>query len=187
MTEKRVVPLASVATSSGKAEVSALPEIAIVGGTPAQAGRVEEAVQRFLSAGLLLPDLTISFHDSLDSCAGSKGVFWGLSKGISFCSDEVDMVYEHEMAHAWVAANLTDSQRSGFMRRNGLTVWSSHDVPWKERATERVAVIIQQGVSGLPIPPAISEATLRSVREFEKLTGSPDPRLIDWAWQHAAT
>lgn len=184
--EPAVSPHPPPAIAAGERDVSVQPNMTIVGATPAQKGRFELAVLRFLSAGLDLPDMKIAFHDSLESCGGAKGTFWSLPKGISFCSDEIDVVYEHELAHAWAAASLTDSQRSHFMQRNGLATWSDRDVPWNDRATERVAVIIQQGVSGLPLPPSMNEEVLRSVREFERLTGSPDPRMIEWSWQYSA-
>lgn len=40
---------------------------------------------------------------------------------IDICGD-VDFTYEHELAHAWEAANVDDATRRAFMSMRGVTV-----------------------------------------------------------------
>lgn len=72
------------------------------------------------------------------------------------------------------------------MDLRGYEVWSDATFNWNERGTEGAAFIIQQGLSGLPLPPALSDETLSRLAAFELLTGVPDPRLAQWQAEHQA-
>ena len=186
-----VVILATPATEDGPVEgqPTALGQEAVlvseatvtVGATDFQVARLELAVDRFEALGLLLPPVEVRF-DSNDGCGGGKGRFSTETSpwAIQICSPEAGFVYEHELAHAWERANLSDEIRQSFMEQNGYTVWRSHDVPWNERAVEGIALVIQQGISGLPLPPALGSDAVDRLRSFESLTGQPDPRLAEW-------
>ncbi len=180
-----VDPFREVAAPIGlpaeRIDVSTTPRVTVRYGTSAHHQRLDLALARFREAGLALPDLEVVFAGTETSCKGHHGLFqqshtpWR----ITICSD-VGFVYEHELAHGWLAATMTDEQREGFMDLRGYTVWSDHDVPWNERGIEGVAFIIQQGLGGLPLPPALSDEQLSRLDAFEFLTGSPDPRLAEW-------
>lgn len=124
--------------------------------------------------------LEVRFPDDKEGCAGAHGRFTTSTnpRRISICPTELVTVYEHELAHAWERANLTDAQRQTFMEMRGYDVWNDKSVPWRERGMEGAAVIIQQGVNGLPLPPALSDEAMSRLAAFQLLTGFPDPRLV---------
>lgn len=144
--------------------------------------RLSEAVKAFATANLELPDLDISFHTDLESCGEHHGFFRATSETwqIRICSSDMEFVYEHELAHAWVTANVDEGQRSAFIDLRGLEHWAARDVPWNERGTEWAAVIIQQGMSGHPLPPALSSEAKSRLQSFELLTGRAAPSIVDW-------
>lgn len=151
------------------------------GGSPTQIDRLVAALGRFAAAGLELPDVEVVFSGDQADCKGRLGTF---STGfdpwrISICST-IDSVYEHELAHAWERTTLTDGVRASFMRLGGYRSWSDRDTPWNERGVEAVAVVIQQGLAGLPLAPSLGGKTRRDLRLFELLTGIPAPRLVEW-------
>ena len=153
--------------------------LTVIGGSEAQRDRLALALDRFDAAGLPLPDLEVVFTTSNDDCHGHYGLFTETPTPwrIVICSD-ADFVYEHELAHAWERHNLTAETRYDFMERRGYTVWSSHSVDWNERGVEGVALVIQQGISGLPLRPAMSTERISRLEAYELLTGSPAPTLI---------
>lgn len=161
--------------------VSLTPSVMICDGMPEQRQRLDLALRRFREAGLMLPNLEIVFDPSTTSCNGYRGLFqtsfspWR----ISICS-EAGFVYEHELAHAWETAVLSDELREEFMALRGYSVWSDHDVAWNRRGVEDAVVIIQQGLGGLPLPPDLFDEQRSRLAAFELLTGSPDPRLAEW-------
>lgn len=152
------------------------PRVQVVGGSSDQRTRLALALDRFREAGLTLPDLTVVFTDDAGDCYGHIGWFQRSQWTISIC-DDLDFVYEHELAHAWEAANLDDETREAFMEQGEYQEWSSRDVPWNQRAMEGVAVVIQQGLGGYPFRSAPAAEQLEA---FELLTGRADPRLAAW-------
>lgn len=156
--------------------------IAAYSATAAQRSRLSLAVDRFKDVGLRLPPLDVRFFENIDSCRGNHGYFSaGTSPWtIQLCSPDLDWVYEHELAHAWEHETLTDPERREFMESRGLGVWASRDVPWNERGQEWVAVVIQQGLAGAPLPPALSGDVESRLAAFESLTGRLPPVLAEW-------
>jgi hypothetical protein len=150
--------------------------------TPEDLGRLSEAVMAFAEADLELPAVDIWFHTDLEPCGEHFGLFRETSESwqIQICSSDAEFVYEHELAHAWVTANVTDVQRFAFMDLRGLENWADGDVPWNQRGTEWAAVVIQQGVSGLPLPPVLSNEAWSRLQSFELLTGRVAPVLVNW-------
>jgi len=163
-------------------EVSSSPSLTLDGGSTAVTGRLHSAIQRYVDAGLLLPDLHVVLSTDEADCHGAKGYFTADSSPwqITLCTDDLGIVVEHELAHAWERATVDEALRESFMTYAGYTEWRSHDVPWNERAVERIAVVIQQGVAGLPLPLALGEEARGRLEAFELLTSRPDPRLADW-------
>lgn len=155
---------------------------AVHNATPENLYRLGEAVMAFTTADLDLPTLDVRFHSDRGPCDGYHGVFrtTSESKQVRICSSDIQTVYEHELAHAWVTANVSDTQRSAFMNLRGLEHWVDRDIPWNQRGTEWAAVIIQQGVNGLPLPPALSNETKSRLQSYELLTGRVAPILVDW-------
>jgi len=157
--------------------------------TPEDLGRLGEAVMAFATADLELPAVDIWFHTDLEPCGEHYGLFRATSESwpIQICSSDVEFVYEHELAHAWVTANVTDAQRFAFMDLRGLENWADGDVPWNQRGTEWAAVVIQQGLSGLPLPPALSNEARSRLESYELLTGKIAPTLVDWIREKEVT
>ena len=171
-----------VLASPAESRASETPGFPYIGATPARDARMKLALERFADAGLKLPPLLIVFRSSVTDCGGAHGRFnpsttpWT----ITICSDEIDTVYEHELAHAWDRANLSDFQRQAFMKFRQLTVWSSGESAWNDRGLEWVAIVIQQGLSGLPLPPVLGDETISRLKAYEMLTGGIAPKLSGW-------
>lgn len=161
------------------------PRFTVRNATAENLGRLSEAIKAFAAANLELSALDISFHENLEPCGQHHGMFTATSESwqIRICSSDLDFVYEHELAHAWVTANVTASQRSAFMNLRGLVHWADQGVPWNERGTEWAAVTVQQGLSGLPLPPALSNEAKSRLESYELLTGEVAPALVNWIEQ----
>jgi hypothetical protein len=162
------------------------PNITAHADSASQLLRLAEGLLVFVETGMRLPPLEVSFFDSPGSCRDAKGLFdpnptpWR----ISICNTEITSVVEHELAHAWIAANVGGHERSEFIELRGLENWADQDVPWNERGTEWAAVVVQQGLNGLPLPPVLSYEAKSRLQSFELLTGRVAPVLIDWITKH---
>lgn len=157
--------------------------LTVYGASDAQHKRLEDALRRFAAADLALPPLAVVFHPDQAPCHGHPGVFLAHRdpSEIHICSESVGRVYEHELAHAWIAHNLSPRQRQAFMDLGSYETWSDHSYPWNERGTEGAAVVIQQGISGLPLPPVLSDKTRRlHVDGYQLLVGDRSPRFTTW-------
>jgi hypothetical protein len=159
------------------------------GGIGTDRARANLALRRFEEAGLDVPSLLIVFRDpSEEECHGALGYFAPSSDvwQISICS-KVDFVYEHELAHAWERANLTDAQRRRYMAFRGLPTWSDTDFDRNRRGVEDVAFVIQQGIAGLPLPPVLGGEAKSRLKAYELLTGHTAPRLVEWLAEHGVS
>lgn len=155
------------------------------GGTGAERARMRLALERFEEAGLGLPPLRIVFREpSEEECHDALGSLSDSPEGmqVSICS-KLEFVYEHELAHAWERATLTDAQRERYTAFRVLPTWSDKDFDWNQRGVEDVAITIQQGLAGLPLAPALSDKASARLQGYEMLTGQVDPRLIEWLSQ----
>lgn len=158
------------------------PKITVRADTASQLGQLTEALLVFDAADMKLPPLEVSFFDSPESCGGSKGLFdpnptpWR----ISICTTGITSVVAHELAHAWVSANVSRELRSAFLDLRGLKHWADGSAPWNERGTEWAAVVVQQGLDGLPLPPVLSDEVTSRLESFELLTGRVAPVLVEW-------
>lgn len=167
------------------AETSAAsgPRITVRDASPAQITRLGKAFEAFDRAKLELPGIEIRFFTDHESCGAEHGRFYttGNDWRVHICPTRLDSVIEHELAHAWERANLTDSERRAFMRLRGYEVWSDPDRSWGERGMEGAAFIIQQGLAnGLPLPPALGAEVRSRLRAYEQLTGRLAPALVAW-------
>ena len=78
----------------------------------AETAGLDVATQRFAAAGLTLPPLIVAFSDDPADCYGHLGIFDAATTPwtITVCSD-LAFVPTHELAHAWLDANM-DMQRA---------------------------------------------------------------------------
>lgn len=189
ITQPEVVPPEQLAPAPSQVEDQLLvatpggpPKITVRADTASQLGRLTEALLVFDGADMSLPPLEASFFDSPESCGGAKALFdpnptpWR----ISICTTGITSAIAHELAHAWVSANVSPEVRSAFIELRGLEHWADRDVPWNERGTEWAAVVVQQGLDGLPLPPALSDEAKSRLESFELLTGRVAPVLVEW-------
>jgi hypothetical protein len=157
--------------------VSLQPDVDVLGATAAQEARLTEAIAKFTNLGLALPDLEVRFFARNTACAGHLGLFEADFRPwrISICS-AMDFVHEHELAHAWEFANVTDQDRDDFMAKQGLERWNHAEDEWSERGVEMAAFIVQQGLLDRPVGSSSAEMQSR-LEAFELLTGVPSPRF----------
>lgn len=175
-------PMETVASAAGSSVVTSLdPSVDVSNASSSQLRRLADALDRFSAIGMELPDLQVRFSDDDADCRDRFGLFTSTADSlrIAICS-EMGWIYEHELAHAWEHATLTDRQRKEFMQLRGYRAWSDPDVPWDERGVEGVAFIVQQGLSGLSLPSALSNEHHSRLTAFRLLTGRADPRLTEW-------
>ena len=160
--------------------VSADPTVVIDGGTPEHRQTVTDAVDRYVSAGLVLPDLRVHIHAGVGkaACEGFQGVFRA-DGDVAV----IDLCFPGEfhalapLGHAWERFNLDDRQRAEFERLTGLTTWRSTDVVWRDRAAERAANVLAHGLLSTRLETARYHA--RNFELFEALTGKVTPRLTE--------
>lgn len=155
--------------------VSLTPDVTVIGANVEQQVAVHDAVARFRSAGLELPDVEVHFFDDEAGCHGHLG---GFQRGFTpwrvlVCSD-LAFVPVHEFAHAWEAANLDDNARAHYVAVRGMPTWNDHDVHWSERGIEDAAFIIQQNLMAKN-PNLDSPTWTERTAVYELLTGSPSP------------
>ncbi len=153
---------------------TAVDDITVLGGTEKDRIGVAWAVNRFNTVGLALPPLVIEFHPTDAGCDSHDGLFRSSSFTIEICTAHRYIVL-HELAHAWEHENLSDDIRRRFMDMEGLTTWSDHSVPWKQRGVEAVAEIITWGLYEHDLT-ANHERKLEKLRAFELITGQKPQR-----------
>ena len=132
------------------------------------------AVDRYVDAGLQLPDLDISFPTS---CSGKAALYHVGRSSIDFCFISKRTVL-HEFAHAWDDTSAAVDHRA-FLELRGLTVWwGGTEMPSGEQGTEHLAEIVAWGLNGAE-PRLVPQLPKNSVSEltaaFIFLTGSPPP------------
>ena len=165
--------------ATSRPSVSADPSVVIDGGTPERRQTVVDAVERYLSSGLAMPDLRVHIHTGGKAgCGGFQGLFHpdGKVAVIDLCYPGEFLVL-HELGHAWERFNLDDRQRAGFERLMGLTTWRSTDVVWHDRAAERAANVLAHGLLSTPLETARYHRQVFA--EFQALTGITTPRLAE--------
>lgn len=102
---------------------------------------VEWAAERFLEAGLNLPDLTISFPAT---CGGKAGAYYVGHDHIDLCHLSHRLVL-HEFGHAWDDNTTVD--REEFMKRRGVDHWYEQEGRRShESGGEQLAHVIAWGL-----------------------------------------
>lgn len=109
--------------------------------------KVELALKRFEEAGLELPaDLTIRLEERGEYCRLPHTTYDPPT--VVYCVPwHGEDAWEHELAHVWVEATLSDEDKEAFRDWLGLPTWRSREYPWIRRATEWAAVAIQRYVT----------------------------------------
>lgn len=122
--------------------------------TAADDALVTATYERFDSAGLQLSsEIAVSFHSTLDKCNGNLGLHTTENNHarIRICWSHEDPFVQgvlreqalvHEMAHAWIAANVNDAQRQAFVELTNSDSWGLAASLWEERGTERAADLL---------------------------------------------
>jgi hypothetical protein len=159
------------------------PEVRLVDATesPRQAEGIIEvfrwSIDRYLRGGLEVPSTTVTFHRARSECA-DRGGLWRSGADHSLIDVCVGgtrkrrQMLLHELAHAWVAANLDQVQQTAFVTRRGLQTWSDTEIEWAARGIEQAAMIIAWGLDERCEQPKdlrLDDATLAD--EFGRLTG----------------
>ena len=141
----------------------------------AHRSRLDEALERFARAGLLLPDVEVGFSDSDEACHGHLGLFDPNSSPwrVDVCSD-LEFVLTHELAHAWAKANLDEAERAAYVAHRGLPAWHGPDLHWRERGAEDAAFVMQQVLMAEHVRQDRSVWAER-FDAFEQLTGRRPP------------
>ena len=142
--------------------------------------RVDQSLELFRGAGLELPDLDVRFSDDPTDCQGHDGLFDPSTRPwtISICSD-VGYVVTHELAHAWEAANLDDSEREHYMVVRGFETWNGQHVDRDERAIEEAAFMVQQNLMASDHVDTTSDRWQDRIFAYELLTGTTSPVVVD--------
>lgn len=173
-----IVCLALAALAFGsRTPVAAARPMVISGATAAEERTIDWAFHRFKAGGLEgMPPLEVVLHGSRTACDGYLGLF--LAGRIDLCTEGLLEPYArkfalHEMAHAWIEANLPDELLVRFLRIRGIATWNDQRLPWRERGAEQAAEIITWGLGEGEIAPVlptpVDAETLASL--YELLTG----------------
>jgi hypothetical protein len=152
--------------------------IRVFGGDPEHVRLVRWAAARYETRGLRVPTVDVHFHPDTSGCYGHLGS--QLGGRVDVC---VVSVFElgretllHEMGHAWIDENVTDSVRDQFLELRGLRAWNQSTVPWDSRGFEHGAEIIAWGLGNRYMAPSIPDRDpARLAAGFELLTGAAFP------------
>ncbi len=162
--------------------VGAEAVITVVNADADQLLSVDDALNRFEEAGLDLPTLVIEFAPDGDTtlCKGNGALFrhgsGDVAHRILICRRSA-LFLSHELAHAYVDANLDAAARQPFLDRWGLDEWSDESAAWSARGNERAANTIAMTL-GLEAPTTDANVTAL-VCGYETLTGSSHPNLAN--------
>jgi hypothetical protein len=148
--------------------------VEIFGASVAQVRLVRWAIDRFEALGLQIPPVEMHFHADLRDCDGHLG--YATHGRVDVCTTAVDDMTHHavlhEMAHAWLDANTSQTLRDRFLKLRGLRSWNETHNPWELRGYEQAAELIAWVLGERIITPKIPDndpALLASA--FELLTG----------------
>lgn len=164
--------ITSIMSSIGAAgQHSTPPPLAIENANATQVAAIDAAAQRFADANLKLPDLTVRFGDDSADCYGHPGIFNAATTPwtITICSD-LAFVPTHELAHAWLDANLHAETRQQYLNLRDKANWDDKHAEWSDRGVEDAAFVIQQNLMITPRLP-LSEEWQSRLDAYELLTG----------------
>lgn len=175
--------------------------IAVYNGTPSLNEALAWGLSRFEMAGLEVPPIgSVTFTVQSAMCDDIRGRYRPTAMGIELelCIDEQTACWEdpaadpdicaghcpahvpgvlavvlHEIAHAWLDANVDSIDTDQFLEHVELEVWRDRDVPWDQNGHEHAADTIAWGlmdrdIEMLRIGQPIAEELARG---FRVLTG----------------
>jgi hypothetical protein len=154
------------------------PAVQLMSDTREQHVAIEDAVDAFAAAGMGLPSVQVVFDSDDESCNGHLGLFQPSLQPwrITICSD-LDFVPVHELAHAWIEANVDELTRLRYLELRGSASWNSSEDDWSDRGVEDAAFVIQQnlraGVTG-----ELNREWEARATAYELLTGSRSPLRV---------
>lgn len=163
---------------SGESMVSPDPLVAFHGASPELVDRFEIAYERFVQAGLSLPELDVTFHDSGNGCGGNVGLH-RTEAGVAYldlCVPTNHLIL-HELAHAWETSFASEASRVAFLEYWDLQYWRNSEVEWHDRGAERAADAIAFALSAVVSDPA--ESLIKVVCGYPVITGMSLPA----AWE----
>lgn len=176
-----VAVLLGVQGPASQAETTSQPTsnetvVIVKAGDASQRQRVAEAVGRFETHRLPLPDVQIWFHDDEAGCDGHLGLFRQSTAPwtIDICSD-LEFVVTHELAHAFIELTFDDVDRAAYVEAQDLPTWNDRAVEWRRRGVEDAAFVIQQNLTAKPWYGQLSEEWERRAAAYEMATGLRSP------------
>lgn len=141
----------SVAAGRVSSGVVVRPALELIGMTDGHAHTVRRVVDLFAVAALPLPALVVRHSDDVAVCGEHLGAHrrhdtWS---EVVVCTSgpRFERIVVHELAHAWAAFELTDTNQTAFQELRGWDVWRDYDnVAWADNGTEQAAEVIAWGV-----------------------------------------
>lgn len=131
--------------------------ISFSGLSPDQIELARWAVDLYERAGLDLPSIDFVRHPSTDACLGRAGITTAdaTHAEIGICTSEAsgaeEILFLHELAHAWDRHALAGERRRAFLELRGLGAWRSDVVPWEEIGAEQAAEVVAWGLIDRPV------------------------------------
>ena len=172
-----------VHADAGPKPVAVGSSIRVFGGDPEHVGLVRWAAARYETRGLGVPTVDVHFHSDTSGCYGHLGSELGgrVDVCVVIVSEIARETLLHEMGHAWIDENVTDSVRVRFLEMRGLRAWNETTVPWDDRGFEHGAEIIAWGLGNRYMAPSIPDRNPpRLAAGFELLTGTPVPHPMNF-------
>jgi hypothetical protein len=150
-------------------------EIEVTPATPHNQAIIAVAVAQFDAAGLALPFVRVVFSDDDRACNGHQGLFEPSSDPwrLTICSD-LAFVPAHELAHAWIEANIDGPTQQAYTELRGKASWNSPHHNWNERGVEDAAFVIQQNVTS-NVTGELGDEWQRRATAYEFLTNQTSP------------
>lgn len=151
----------------------------VLSATPDEVAMVERAVARFAEAGLALPAISVTYHDTIDGCHGYLGHYDAAGFQLDMCNrgqSHIEPVNTllHELVHAWSFEYLGESTQATFTNHRELDDWST-GLNWWLMGQEQAAEIVAWGLMDESFRSAYvnSESCTDLATAFEILTGIP--------------
>ncbi len=118
---------------------------------------IEEVRSGFEAAGLTIdPAVTVGLYRTPEACKGNMGLYLpNAEPQVRVCWTHEDAGVEHrlraqalthELAHAYIDANVSEPLQQAYLEFNGLESWRAGAVAWEDRGTEHAAELVTWAV-----------------------------------------
>jgi hypothetical protein len=152
------VLVASTAFVGRPAEPHEKTSYTATGFSHAQEVLIEWAIGVYADAGLELPPLEFVRYPTREPCRGARGLYTGdrSPATIRICMPEAgpfaEVLFLHEIAHAWDGYTLNDRRREAFLELRDLEQWWDNGAAhWHMYGAEQAAQMIVWGLIDRPI------------------------------------